>query len=242
MYSDLVTVQKPILSKGHIPYMVSSFSDWQISLYFSQLTSIFQSWFFNLNHGTTFAKFSLLLDNKFPWPVIFLIFQCNSFWFSSILGKIPRLFQSKQNSPTFPWLENALLFFQSKWEPWSCFCSKNYSKASNPSSGSTLLGSRYNRVDTLAEVCAVSMGAGCCAVSMGLTTATGGAVVVVDPISPGSVGSCTGSLGSCAVSAGCLRGTAGCWAAGVMGCTAAAGCLISGGWVAGWTDDAAVVA
>ena len=38
--------------------------------------------------------------------------------FSSILSRIPRLFQSAQYSPTFLWLENALIFSQSMWESW----------------------------------------------------------------------------------------------------------------------------
>ena len=39
--------------------------------------------------------------------------------FSSILSKFPWLFQSAQNSLTFPWLEKVLFFqvFQSMWEP-----------------------------------------------------------------------------------------------------------------------------
>ena len=57
---------------------------------------------------------------KYHWKItnnFFLKFP----QFSSILCGFPRLFQSVQNSLTFPWLENAFPFFQvfqSEWEPW----------------------------------------------------------------------------------------------------------------------------
>ena len=61
--------------------------------------------------------------------------------FSRILCDFPWLFQSVQNSLTFPWLENAFPFFQvfqSEWEPWLMLRNENR-------------GSRLNKYDHTKE-------------------------------------------------------------------------------------------
>ena len=94
--------------------------------YSSQFSSIFKVLFY-LKYGTIFAGFSLLLADKFPglfqYFFFFFFSQFSSIIFSdfsSILSKIPWLFQSCQNSLTGKCLPIFQVFpvFKSQWEPW----------------------------------------------------------------------------------------------------------------------------
>ena len=100
----------------------------RLSLIFPVFFAVFQYFlkFSYLKYGTIFAGFSLLLADRFP-RLLQYSFKFSSVIFSDfssiVLSKIPWLFQSWQNSPTFSWLENAFPFFQvfhdfqSRWEP-----------------------------------------------------------------------------------------------------------------------------
>ena len=112
--------------EGWGKYRVPTFPDWQNSLTFPVFFAIFPVLFYcfvflteNLVHFT--KKCTVHLNITKISNNIYL----NLSQFSSILCGFPWLFQSVQNSLTFPWLENAFPFFQvfqvfqSEWEPWS---------------------------------------------------------------------------------------------------------------------------